>query len=310
MRSIAPVKSASVTASAPRRVASSAASLTRLARSAPVKPGVSAATVSSVDVGAELDLLDVHLAGSATRPGLVGPVDQDLAVEAAGAQQRRVEDLRAVGRGQQHDAARRGRSRRARRAAGSASAPSRRGRRPSAEAPRARPSASSSSMKMMQGAFLRACSNRSRTRAAPTPTNISTNSEPRDREERHAGLARDGRASSVLPVPGGPTSSMPLGSRRAEPAVALRVLQEGDDLLQLGLGLVDAGDVGEGDLGVLLDVDLGLALADRHQPAEPLPCPAKRRHHEHPDAEEQQPPAAPRTGGRADRCSRRCRRCT
>ena len=46
MRSIAPVKSASVTASAPRRVASNAASLTRLARSAPVKPGVSAATVS------------------------------------------------------------------------------------------------------------------------------------------------------------------------------------------------------------------------------------------------------------------------
>lgn len=37
-----------------------------------------------------------------------------------------------------------------------------------------RPRASSSSMKMMQGAALRACWKRSRTRAAPTPTNIST----------------------------------------------------------------------------------------------------------------------------------------
>src|SRR6184192_3421685 len=33
-------------------------------------------------------------------------------------------------------------------------------------------------MKMIAGALLRACSKRSRTRAAPTPTNISTNSEP------------------------------------------------------------------------------------------------------------------------------------
>ncbi len=33
-------------------------------------------------------------------------------------------------------------------------------------------------MKMMQGAFFLAFSNMSRTRAAPTPTNISTKSEP------------------------------------------------------------------------------------------------------------------------------------
>ncbi len=44
--------------------------------------------------------------------------------------------------------------------------------------PRALPRASSSSMKMMQGAARCACSKRSRTRAAPTPTNISTKSEP------------------------------------------------------------------------------------------------------------------------------------
>ena len=43
--------------------------------------------------------------------------------------------------------------------------------------PRWRPIASSSSMKMIDGAVFFACSNRSRTRLAPTPTIISTNSE-------------------------------------------------------------------------------------------------------------------------------------
>ena len=63
----------------------------------------------------------------------------------------------------------------------------------------------------MQGAFCLACSNRSRTRDAPTPTNISTKSEPDI--ERNGTLASPATAfaRSVLPVPGGPTSSAPLG---------------------------------------------------------------------------------------------------
>ena len=40
------------------------------------------------------------------------------------------------------------------------------------------PIASTSSIKIMQGAFSWACLNKSRTRDAPTPTNISTKSEP------------------------------------------------------------------------------------------------------------------------------------
>ena len=48
----------------------------------------------------------------------------------------------------------------------------------SAFLPRARPTASISSMKTMQGAFSFAWRKRSRTRDAPTPTNISTKSEP------------------------------------------------------------------------------------------------------------------------------------
>jgi hypothetical protein len=66
-------------------------------------------------------------------------------------------------------------------------------------------------MKTMQGAFFLACSNMSRTRDAPTPTNISTKSEPEMVKKGTPASPAMARASSVLPVPGGPTSSAPLG---------------------------------------------------------------------------------------------------
>eukprot|EP00959_Pyramimonas_sp_CCMP1952_P024364 511355-Pyramimonas_sp.AAC.1 len=67
------------------------------------------------------------------------------------------------------------------------------------------PSASNSSMKMMQGAALRAMENRLRTREAPTPTNISTNSDPAHEKNGTFASPAIAFASSVLPVPGGPT---------------------------------------------------------------------------------------------------------
>ncbi len=51
----------------------------------------------------------------------------------------------------------------------------------------------------------------SRTRAAPTPTNISTNSAPLVEKNATPASPATARASSVLPVPGGPTSRMPRG---------------------------------------------------------------------------------------------------
>jgi len=68
-------------------------------------------------------------------------------------------------------------------------------------------------MKMIAGAFCRACSKRSRTRAAPTPTNISTNSLPEIEKNGTPASPATALASSVLPVPGGPTSSTPFGMR-------------------------------------------------------------------------------------------------
>ena len=84
---------------------------------------------------------------------------------------------------------------------------------PPMPAPRWRPTASISSMKMMQGEFCFACSKRSRTREAPTPTNISTKSEPEIEKNGTPASPATARASSVLPVPGGPYSNTPLGMR-------------------------------------------------------------------------------------------------
>ena len=63
----------------------------------------------------------------------------------------------------------------------------------------------------MQGAFSLACLNRSRTLEAPIPTNISTNSEPEMEKKGTPASPATALASMVLPVPGGPTSSTPLG---------------------------------------------------------------------------------------------------
>src|SRR6476661_8075196 len=66
---------------------------------------------------------------------------------------------------------------------------------------------------MIAGAARRACSKRSRTRAAPTPTNISTNSEPDMEKKGTPASPATARARRVFPVPGGPISSTPLGIR-------------------------------------------------------------------------------------------------
>ena len=77
--------------------------------------------------------------------------------------------------------------------------------------PRARPTASISSMKTIQGAFSLAWRNKSLTREAPTPTNISTKSDPEREKNGTLASPATALASKVFPVPGGPTSKAPLG---------------------------------------------------------------------------------------------------
>mmetsp|Transcript_3375 Transcript_3375/g.5665 ORF Transcript_3375/g.5665 Transcript_3375/m.5665 type:complete len:298 (-) Transcript_3375:1158-2051(-) len=76
---------------------------------------------------------------------------------------------------------------------------------------RCRPTASSSSMKMMQGAFFFACSNKSLTLEAPTPTNISINSAAEMEKKGTPASPATALASMVFPVPGGPIKRAPLG---------------------------------------------------------------------------------------------------
>ena len=66
-------------------------------------------------------------------------------------------------------------------------------------------------MKIMQGALALAWRNRSRTRLAPTPTNISTNSEAAIEKNGTPASPAIARARRVLPVPGGPINNTPLG---------------------------------------------------------------------------------------------------
>ncbi|MNJ55335.1 hypothetical protein D3C77_508200 [compost metagenome] len=92
---------------------------------------------------------------------------------------------------------------------------------PPRPAPRCLPTASISSIKMIHGASFFAFSNKSRTRDAPTPTNISTKSEPEILKNGTPASPATARASKVLPVPGGPTKSTPFGIR-APTALNLR----------------------------------------------------------------------------------------
>ncbi|CDA97821.1 uncharacterized protein BN749_01389 [Firmicutes bacterium CAG:65] len=77
---------------------------------------------------------------------------------------------------------------------------------------RLRPMASISSINTIQGAFLVASLNRSRTRLAPTPTYNSIKSEPVREKNGTCASPATAFASKVLPVPGGPTNRAPLGS--------------------------------------------------------------------------------------------------
>ena len=88
--------------SAPRRVALSAASFTRLARSAPEKPGVLRGDVARGRRRAPSGLPRVCTCRIARRAGDRGPLDDDAPIEPAGPQQSRIEHVGPVGR-REHD---------------------------------------------------------------------------------------------------------------------------------------------------------------------------------------------------------------
>ena len=135
---------------------------------------------------------------------------------------------------------------------------------PPRPAPRWRPTASISSMKMMQGLAALACSNRSRTRRRADADEHLDEVGTGDREERHGRLAGDRAREQRL-----------AGARRAYEQHALRDLgaerlelagvgEELLDLLELLDRLVDAGDVLERDARLVARHALRLRLAEVH----------------------------------------------
>jgi hypothetical protein len=74
-----------------------------------------------------------------------------------------------------------------------------------------RPTASISSIKIIDGLFSFAYLNKSLTLEAPTPTNISTKSLPDIKKKGTPASPAHAFAKSVLPVPGGPVMRAPFG---------------------------------------------------------------------------------------------------
>ena len=91
-----------------------------------------------------------------------------------------------------------------------------------------------------------------------------------DGEERHVGLARDRAGDQGLAGAGRADEQHAARNAAAEALEFLRIAQELDDLLQVLLGLVDAGHVVEGDAAMRLGQKLRLGLADGHQTAAAL----------------------------------------
>ena len=235
--------------------------MTRFARSAPVNPGVWPASAPRSISRADRLALGVHLEDLLAAVA-IRAVDHDLAVEAAGAQQRRVEDVGPVG-GRDHDdvvleleavhldqqlvegllalvvpAAH----------AGAAVA--------------------SDGVDLVheddaRRVLLGLLEEIAHTRGAHADEHLDEVGAG-DREERHAGLARDGARQQRLARTGRPVQQHALGDARAERLELLGVLEELLDLVQLLDGLVGARHVLERDLGRVDRHALGAALAEAH----------------------------------------------
>ena len=244
-RSMARSKSMASMPSLPSRAARSAASLQTFAISAPAKPGVCPASEVDVEAGREREVGRVDLEDGRALAA-VWPVDEDLAVEAARAQERRVEDVGPV-RGRHQDDALLG-----------------------VEAvhldeqlvervlalvvaahDRAPPAAAADGVDLVDEddagrLLLGLLEEVAHARRADADEHLDE-VRAREREERDAGLAGDGLGEQRLARPGRPDEQDALGQLAAQARELVRRAQKLDDLLDLLLGLVEPGDVGERD---------------------------------------------------------------
>jgi hypothetical protein len=226
------------------RAASSAASLTRFIRSAPEKPGVPRAMVLRSTSGASGTLRTWTLR-IFSRPTTSGIRHHDLAVEAAGTQQRRIEHVGTVGGGDQDDAfvgfeAVHLDQQLVQRLLALVIAAAEAGAAMAAD--RVDFVDEDDAGRVLLG-LLEHVAHAAGADADEHLDEVGA----RDGEERHVGFAGDRAREQRLAGAGRADQQHALGESSAEALEFLRVAQEFDDLLQVLLGLVDAGDVLEGD---------------------------------------------------------------
>ena len=215
--------------------------------------------------GRKLHLRHVHFQNCAASL-LVGAIDQHLAVEAAGAQQRRIEDFGPVGGGENDEA---------------------RTRIETVEfdqelverllllvvPPGKRPDAAGAAQRIQlvnEDDGGRSLVSLLKQVAHPRSSDANEHLDEfraRYRVERHLGLARDGLGQQGLAGAGRADQQHAFRHASTEPSVIRRALEEVDDLAQFVLGFVDACDVGKCHAGIGFDVDFRLALSDSHQAA-------------------------------------------
>ncbi len=119
-------------------------------------------------------------------------------------------------------------------------------------------------MKMMQGAFFLPCSKRSRTRRCADADEHLDEVRAGDGEEGNVGFAGDCAGEEGLAGSRRSDEQDALGDAAAEALELLSLAEELDDLLELFLGFVNAGDVLEGDLLLLHGEQAGARLAEAH----------------------------------------------
>ena len=103
-----------------------------------------------------------------------------------------------------------------------------------------------------------------------------------DREEGHASLARNRARQQRFAGTRRPHQQHTFRNAPAETVEAHGILEKADDLAQLLLCLIDAGDVGKRRLRIGFDVDLRAALADRQEAAAHAALLRHSPHEEHP----------------------------
>ncbi len=111
----------------------------------------------------------------------------------------------------------------------------------------------------------------------------------RNREERHVGFAGDRARDQRLAGAGRADQQHAARNPSAEPLVLSGIAQEFDDLLQILLGFIDAGDVLERHAAMRLGQHLGARFAEAHRLAgAALHLP--RQENPHPDQRDERQP--------------------